>query len=234
MQKVLITGATSGIGLAIAWRMADRAALVLTGRKPKEEICGMLPPGSEYVAADHCRPESATAAIISKLSSLGWTTLDLAILNAGTGRAIDPAMEKAEMIRQTLDTNLATPVLLSNSLHPFLVRGNGRLVLIGSQARRGAAVFASYAASKAALAGFARALAEEWRERVIVQVIHPGPVATGMHSKAGYDSGRARRFYLSADVMAAMIDAIIRRRRRSATASYARYFLTGRWIRGQR
>lgn len=224
-DRILVTGGTSGIGLALAWRLAPTADLLLTGRRAVDDIRDLLPEGATYVAADQAHPEAATATIAATLDELGWDRLDLAVLNAGLGRVGDPAAEAPEMLRETLDANLLGPILLSQMLLPRLEASRGKLVLIGSTGHRGAPGFASYAASKAGLGGFARALAEEWRGRVDVRVIHPGPTATGMHQRAGHDPGRAGRFFAAPETMAELIEQAITARRPAATISFARFLL---------
>ena len=184
-KRVLITGATSGIGSAHHY--ARRADLLLAGRRPEMNIRRHLPADAGYVAAVQSRPKEAATRIGEACESLGWDGLDLAILNAGTGYVGDPALEDPDRLRETLDTNLVAPIAIAHRLFPLLEAAGGQLVLIGSTAHRGAPAFASYAASKVGLDGFARALREEWRGRVGVQVIHPGPTRTGMHRKAGLE-----------------------------------------------
>jgi 3-oxoacyl-[acyl-carrier protein] reductase len=226
-KRILITGATSGIGLALVVRHASDAAVLATGRRSAEEARRVLPVGVAYVQADQHHPERAVAAILSALDDLGWERLDLAVLNAGTGHAVDPAGETPQMLRNVLDANLFCAVTLAQALRPRLEAGQGRLVLIGSTARKGAAGFASYAAAKAGLHGFARALAEEWRGRIAVQVVHLGPTDTGMHARAGHDPGRLVRLFARTGTMARLIDAAIARGRTVETISFARFLGRG-------
>lgn len=219
--KILITGATSGIGAALAARYAGRAELLLAGRMPEPEAMPILPANAHYVVADQSAPEVAASNVMAALDLLGWESLDLAVLNAGSGWSGDPASEPAGSIRNTLEANLVAAIALAYGLSPLL--SGGRLVLIGSTARRGAPLFASYAAAKAGLDGLARSLAEEWRGRTKVQVIHPGPVRTGIHAKAGFDPGRARRFFASPETMARLIEQALASRRSRRTISFPRY-----------
>lgn len=230
-RRILITGATTGIGRVLAQRLAPGAELLLTGRRTKTEVHENFPAGAAYVVADQTDPQGAREAVSKIIADLNWDRLDLAILNAGAGFAVDPANESADAIGATLDINATTPIVLAHRLFPLLHKANGKLVLIGSVAHRGAPGFASYSASKAALHGFGRALAEEWRGRVAVQVIHPGPTHSGMHAKAGYDPKGAERFFLSTETMARMIDRIMAGNRPVATASYARYLSGFYWAR---
>ncbi|MEN3794101.1 SDR family oxidoreductase [Fulvimarina sp. MAC3] len=207
----LITGASSGLGLALARRWAGRYRLVLTGRR--EEFLEALPEDALYVSADLAKAEEAAALLMAALDDAGLERLDLAVLNAGTGLYGDPFAEDAESLRETLAVNLTAPVLLAHSLFPRLKRSGGRLVLVGSVAHRGSGNLATYAASKGGLDAFARALREEWRGRVGVSMIHPGPIATAMHEKAGFDPKGLRRIFASPDRMAAMVERAAARER---------------------
>ena len=225
-KRVLITGATSGIGSALAHHYARRADLLLAGRRPEMDIRRHLPADAGYVAAVQSRPKEAATRIGEACESLGWDGLDLAILNAGTGYVGDPALEDPDRQRETVDTNLVAPIAIAHRLFPLLEAAGGHLVLIGSTAHRGAPAFASYAASKAGLDGFARALREEWRGRVGVQVIHPGPTRTGMHRKAGLEP-RGERFFASPERMARLIAQAVETGRSPVTISFARYAFAG-------
>ncbi len=226
-DRILITGATSGIGNALTKRIAHDNDVLVTGSRSAELVSPDLPAGVRYVQADQTRPEEAVDLIDGALESSGWSGLDLAVLNAGIGFACEPHAETPDTIHQTLDVNLMASMLLARSLSGRLEAAGGKLVLIGSVAHRGASGFATYAASKAGLHGFARALREEWRNRIRVQIIHPGPTATPMHARAGFDPGRIGRLFLKPETMAAMVHRAIRADKSPVTVSFGRYILSG-------
>lgn len=222
----LVTGASSGIGLALARRLATQYRVIATGRRPEGAIGGGLPDGATYVEADMRRPDEAAGTIDAALAGHGVDGLALAILCAGAGFYRAPEDETAEEVRQTLDVNLAAPIVLSHRLAPRLKAVRGRLVLVGSVARRGSPRMAAYAASKAGIDGFARSLRQEWRGAVVVQAIHPGATATGMHERAGFHPGELRRIFFTPDAMAAAILAAMKTARSPVTISW-RQRLTG-------
>ena len=68
VPRILITGATSGIGAALAARYAGRAELLLAGRRARSEI--VLPDGAHYVEADQLLPEAATRQVLAAIDKL--------------------------------------------------------------------------------------------------------------------------------------------------------------------
>ena len=218
-RRILISGATDGIGLALAKRLAPKHDLILTGRKDGHPD---LPSGAIYVQADQSEPIECTQAILAAIKAAGWNSLDNAILNAGTGFSVSDGFESSDIIRTTLDVNLSANTALAHVLFPLLIKTNGTLSLVGSVAHKGSPLFPAYAASKAALDAFARALRSEWQGRVTVQIIHPGPTDTGMQAKAGYDAGKMRRVFIKPEIMAEMMEAAIASQKSPVTLSFAR------------
>ncbi len=225
-KNILITGATDGIGLALAKGLAVKYNLVLTGRKATHTD---LPAGAIYVEADQSDPALCVAAILRALQNAGWDKLDNAVLNAGTGFAAIEGLETADVIRTTLDVNLSANIALSHALFPTLEKAKGTLSFVGSVAHKGSPLFPSYAASKAGLDALARALRSEWQGRVAVQIIHPGPTNTGMQVKAGYDPGKMRRVFIKPEIMAEMLERAIASQKSPVTLSFARRAMFGLW-----
>ena len=234
-RRILVTGATGGIGLALAARLAPRHDVIATGRRSEDEAGDLLPGNVTYVRADQADPAAAARDVARALLKNNWPRLDYAVLNAGTGLALPPETETAAQARQTLDVNLAAPLLMAHTLFPFLEKAGGQITFIGSVARKGAPGFASYAASKAALHDLARALRAEWAGRVRVQMLHPGPTMTDMHAKAGFDPGWMRQWFIRPGDMAAMMEAAIRNGGSPMTLSFLQYVsgasILGRTIR---
>jgi len=213
-RNVLITGGTDGIGLLLVrYYLATGANVIFTGRRSKEEIKN-YPGAAHYIKADQSKADCAEK-ILKSVTQAGWGNIDNLILNAGAGAVCDPVEEASDAILDTISVNLAGPIVILRELVPLLEAGNRPAVVtfIGSTAIRGAPQFASYAASKAGLDAFTRALASEWVGRIKLQIIHPGPIATQMHKKANLETGCARRFFINPEFAAERVVQIIERRK---------------------
>lgn len=229
----LITGGTSGIGLALAKRLAGGYRLILTGRRDRSALPEKLTQNAQYVKADLSDPGAAVDTIEAAFKAADHRSLDRLIVNAGTGYYATVDRENAGMIRSTMDVNLVASVFLAHRFAPFLENVGGNVVFVGSVAHRGAANMPSYAASKAGLAGLARSLRSEWQGRIGVQIVHPGPTRTEMHERAGYPAGgKFDRFFFSPDDMADEIIRLVESGRPQGTvmlnAGFRRLF-SGKW-----
>ena len=224
-HRIVVTGATDGLGFLLARSYAARGHRVLaTGRRNLPDHAAFFDePNIRYIRADQSEPERAARSLAMALERLGWDSLDIAILNAATGWTGKPEEETAAQIVEQVDVNLTGPVQLAHALAPALLKGGGQLVLIGSTAAKGAERFATYAATKGALAGLARSLRAEWRGRASVSLIHPGPTRTGMHEKVGHNPGRASRLFMKPQGVSRAIERAVREREkeREITRFYA-------------
>ena len=203
-KRVIVTGASSGIGLALVRHLdAQGADLMAIGRRAAAD----LPPGFPQIAyqALDVSAIDAGSRLAEMIVARGWDGLDLIIHNAGIGRYQPAAAEDAASIAGTVATNCFGPIAITHALAPQLAKAGGTAVFVGSAAHKGASGFPVYAATKGALAGFARALRSEWQGRIGVQILHPGPTQTAMHGRAGYDPGRLRTLFLRADDTAAVM-----------------------------
>jgi len=186
MKTILITGATDGIGKALALHYHKQdTRLILIGRRSWDQLDDPLFTSETYCQADLNHPD-CTEKIITFLQNQNITSIDIAIQNAGIGYYGDIAEQTSESIQSILTVNLMAPLQLSQALYPFLKNTHGNLVFIGSIAYTlPAPDYAVYAASKAALDALARNLRIEWKKEITVQTIHPGPTHTGIHQKIG-------------------------------------------------
>lgn len=183
---ILITGATDGIGRALAehYRECGQRVLLL-GRKPLAALDDSLYDATTYCRAD-LRDADAAARVTAFLTAQGVARLDLLVHNAGVGYYGATAAQSAESIDELLDVNLRAPIRLTHALLPWVQRARGQITFISSVVSGlPGPEYAVYAATKAALEGFARNLRVESGREVRVQVIRPGATRTGMHAKMG-------------------------------------------------
>ena len=192
-KTVLITGATDGIGRALAKIYRARGErLVMVGRRALSALNDALYSEDTYCRADLSQNDCANR-VCEFLNAHKIDAIDLAIQNAGTGYFGSIAEQSAESIRDILAVNLMAPLRLTHTLIPYLKKTNGKLVLIGSITHAFPCPdYAVYAASKEALNALGRNLQIEGD--INVQIIHPGATRTGLHRKIGMDNEKTKGF----------------------------------------
>lgn len=183
MTTTLITGATGGIGAAIAEACRDHT-LILQGRDTAKlaALCAEFP-DARPLLLDLERPETFAAA----LSEL--PPIDNLIHNAGTVELGKVADQDHTVWTQTMLINLVGPAELTRLLLPALRRTRGCVVFINSGAGLSAnAEWGSYAASKFGLRALADALRDE-ESSLRVTSLYPGRTATAMQAKVHQQEG---------------------------------------------
>lgn len=194
----LITGASRGIGRAIALRLATlgyHVFLLGRDRAALDAVAAACPPASAATLAGDLRDVRFIDTAIDKAVAF-MGTIDVLINNAGA--SVHGAVQDADMSawRDVLDVNFMATVNLTRHVLPGMIeRGRGAIINISSiNARHVNAGSAIYAATKHALNGFSGCLFEDVREHGIkVSTIMPGFVATAMTAPLGKDSERMIR-----------------------------------------
>lgn len=197
-RSILITGAGSGIGRSLALQLAGHAPrLTLVGRRaePLQEVADLVRERgaqAHVVPADLTAPGAAASVIAAVQERFGG--LDVMVNNAGNVRAgrLD-AIDEDEVVAQVA-LNVTAPILLTRAALPALrASGDGLVVNVSSGiALVGMPFYATYAATKAAIAHFGEALRRELHgEGVHVLNAFPGATSTPMmaSSKAGSEHG---------------------------------------------
>ncbi len=193
-QVSLVTGASRGIGAAIAQRlgeMGSRVAICARNQKALDTVAEKLrQDGVETLAqvADVTRHRDVAALVAGIEEALA--PIDILVNNAGIG-LFGPAHQLREADwDNVLDTNLKGVFLVSKEVAPGMIhRRKGHIINIGSLAGKNAFAGGSvYCASKWGLMGLTYSMAEELRVHGIrVSVICPGSVATEFSAHAGKD-----------------------------------------------
>jgi 2-deoxy-D-gluconate 3-dehydrogenase len=183
-QTALVTGARSGIGRAPALALADAGAdLVLWGRRPSslEQVTKEVADRgrrAETVTADLQDPESVRASVQAVLAE---HRIDVLVNNAGTIRRGPAAETTLEDWNTVVEVNVTALFLLCQLIGaPMLTRGRGKIINVASMLSfQGGVRVPAYAASKHAVAGVTKALANEWAPAgVNVNAIAPGYIVT--------------------------------------------------------
>ena len=183
-KTALITGASGGIGAAIARALhAQGAAVVLSGtrRDALDTLAAELGERAHVCPADLRDPAAADALVAAAEGAAG--PLAILVNNAGMTRDGLAIRMKDEDWQAVLEVDLTAPFRLARAaLRGMLRRRGGRIIGIGSiVGTTGNPGQANYAAAKAGLAGMTRALAQEVASRgITVNLIAPGFVATAM------------------------------------------------------
>jgi short-subunit dehydrogenase len=208
---LLITGATDGLGLALAHHAATQGyRLVLVGRRPLATLSDPLFTPDTYCEADLSQSDCGVRAV-AFLQSRGITHLDYLVHNAGVGYVGDIESQSSASIHELMNVNVNAPLVLTQPLLPLLKAARGKIVLISSVvAPHATPRYAVYSATKSALEGWVRSLRLELAGQVRVQVIAPGAIRTAMHTKSGMSASQVRRFPPAPQVAAALFDTMRR------------------------
>lgn len=184
-MRVLVTGASRGIGRSIALALAgdhDIAVNYRTSETAADQVVeAVTEQGSDAVAvgADVRNPEAVDSMITEVVDSFGG--LDAVVNNAGI---VDPDLATEiddDQWARVLETNLTGAFNVTRAALPEL-QPDGDVVFISSIGGTGGTVDASYAASKAGLHGLTRSLAREYGDSgVQVNAVAPGPVETELN-----------------------------------------------------
>jgi short-subunit dehydrogenase len=191
-KRVVITGASSGIGAALARRLAGQGAVVGLIARRSERLaevladCGRTSPDSTMWVAD-----LAQTATVGQLGLRAWDDLggiDVLVNNAAMPkrRAAD-ALDPAE-VETVMRVNFLAAMRLTLAVLPrMLERGHGVIVNVSSVGGRlGIIHEAAYCASKFALCGWSESLAVDLHDSgVCVKLIEPGPVDTEIWDQPG-------------------------------------------------
>ena len=183
-KKALVTGASGGIGGAIAAALHAQGATVgLSGTKlpALEALAGRLGERALILPADLADPATGDKLIADAESALGQ--VDILVNNAGLTRDTIAIRLSDEDWQKVLDVNLTAGFRLARAcLRTMMRRRWGRIIGIGSVVgHTGNPGQANYAAAKAAMVGMSKALAAEVASRnVTVNVVSPGFITTAM------------------------------------------------------
>jgi 3-oxoacyl-[acyl-carrier protein] reductase len=191
-KKALVTGASRGIGAAIALRLAEEGAdVAITYQSSPDKAAAVvrsieaLGRKAAAIKADSGDAAAVRASVESAFETLGG--LDILVNNAGIARGGDIADMSLEDIDATLAINVRSVIVASQAAARRLPEG-GRIISIGSclGEQVGVSGISVYSASKSALIGLTKGIARDLGPRgITVNVVQPGPTDTDMNPADG-------------------------------------------------
>ena len=181
-KVAIVTGASSGLGVAFAVGLADAGADIAICARRVEKLeqtkAQVLERGRRCVAvqADVSNPDDCNRVVAETVEQLG--KVDVLINNAGIGTAIPATRETPDEFRRVIDINLNGSYFMAQACGRAMRDGGGSIVNIGSVIGSTSAFLpqAAYASSKAAIIGLTRDLAQQWtgRKGIRVNALAPG------------------------------------------------------------
>ncbi len=215
-DRVLITGASSGLGAALARQLARRRAVVGLVARRRDRLgevladCRRTSPESAMWVAD-----LADTAALGDLAAQAWDALggiDVLINNAAVPKRRPVTALAPDEVENVMRVNFFAPMRLTLALLPrMLARGSGLIVNVSSVGGRLGIIHESaYCASKFALCGWSEAMAVDLHgSGVSVKLIEPGPVDTEIWDQPGSERPLYQGPKVAADVVAGGIIAAL-------------------------
>ena len=210
-KNVLVTGATSGVGLQVAKDLHSKGYSVYATGRSKEALLGLAELGIYTIEADLLF-ENSLDQVINQCPAL-----DIVVFSAGVGTFALAHDTTDEQIEQMMRVNVTAPMKLTRRILPRMIeRKSGHLIYIASQAGKIATPKASvYAATKHAILGYANATRMEVQPHGIhVTTINPGPIDTpflDLADSTGTYKTSLKKFLLSVDEVSNAVVRVINR-----------------------
>ncbi|MDO8184787.1 SDR family oxidoreductase [Conexibacter sp. JD483] len=178
-RRCVVTGASSGIGRAVAAALTAEGARLLLVARGEAALRDAAPEGAEVLAADVTDPAAAERIVATAQERLGG--LDVLVNNAGSSANIPLGQLSEADWELQWQLNVRGPERLMAAAAPLMAEaGWGRIVNVASSSgKRSSATNVAYSVTKSAQLALSRAYAEAWAARgVLVNAVTPGPTAS--------------------------------------------------------
>ena len=200
-ERVIITGAASGIGAAAAARLRERGASVVG--------LDLNAADPDVVQCDVSDPDSIERAISEAIERLGGG-IDVLVNNAGVGFAQSAGLPPDERAMTVFEVNMLGPWRVTAAALPELRASRGRVVNVASGLAHVTAPFATaYTMSKRALVAYSDSLRLEHGDAITVTTVYPGFIKTPIHDASNED-GFALDGLVPEEPLAAAAETIVR------------------------
>jgi NAD(P)-dependent dehydrogenase (short-subunit alcohol dehydrogenase family) len=191
----VITGGTTGIGLATAQLFLEEGAkVIVTGRNPEtlDQAKKILGSGADVIAADTSDLKAVEQ--LFKTIAERYKKIDALFVNAGIAKFAPLAQSTPEMFDEQFNVNVRGAYFTVQHAVPLIADG-GAILFTASMVTSIAEPMSSvYSATKAALRSFGRSLAAELAPRIRVNTVSPGPIETPIFGKLGLPSEVVQAF----------------------------------------
>jgi NAD(P)-dependent dehydrogenase (short-subunit alcohol dehydrogenase family) len=184
-RTALVTGASGGLGRAVALRLAGEGARLLLVARREDALAALAETlrasgaQAEIFACDLAQPE-AIADLVARIKACA-SRVDLLVNNAGKEQMTPLQATSPKALQELIQVNLVSALLMSRHVLGLLKEGSSIVNMSSTAALSGAAGMSVYAAAKGGLASFTRSLALELAPRQVrVNAVAPGLVRTGM------------------------------------------------------
>jgi NAD(P)-dependent dehydrogenase (short-subunit alcohol dehydrogenase family) len=196
-KRVVITGGTSGIGLATAKLLLDQGARVLVTGRTKETLDSARKElGKDAIVM------SSDATVLTDIDALAarvkseFGAVDFLFLNAGYGKFAPFEGTSEAVYDEMFNLNMKGPYFAAQKLAPLMPSGSAIVLTTSAANVKGIPMLSAYGAAKAALRSLARSLAAELLPRGIrVNAINPGPIDTPILRNSGMSKEQMDQFH---------------------------------------
>jgi NAD(P)-dependent dehydrogenase (short-subunit alcohol dehydrogenase family) len=195
-KRVVITGGTSGMGLATAKLLIEQGARVLvTGRAKKTLDSAREELGKNAIVLSSDATSLTDIDVLAARVKAEYGALDFLFANAGYGKFAPFEGTPEALYDEMFNLNMKGPYFAAQKLAPLMPQGSAVVLTTSIANVKGLPMISAYAAAKAALRSLARSLASEFLPRGIrVNAVSPGPIDTMVAQKSGMSQEQIDQF----------------------------------------